>query len=102
MLQDSDEHAVVLLCGNADPVLPALKCQAVVALQRPIGSLIVGPDGVSARIWTGQRCMNAPVRVIAETITLMFEPTTNAIGGPTSKAFPDAGRNALTSLREPH
>lgn len=152
VLQDSDEHAAILICGAVDADGPVLTCRTVVALHdgdvrigesglhlevspvaiarlakqariecltvvichshpfggpvrpspidlateeelcgrvlyerlehRPTGSLIVGPDGVSARIWMDRRCVNATLRLVGKSITLLSETPSGAEGEP--------------------
>jgi len=56
---------------------------------RPIGSLIVGPDGASARIWEGQQSMTAGVRVVGDVISM--------IGADSDRLPAEAGQRDIAS-----
>lgn len=51
--------------------------------ERPVGSLIVGPDGVSARLWRGDVCKTAQVRLVGDAIVLLDDGAERAaLGSP--------------------
>jgi molybdopterin-synthase adenylyltransferase len=62
-----DLETEAILCGRALPARLA---------QRPVGALIVGPDGISARLYTSGDVQPALVRVLAESVESI--PTSDA------------------------
>lgn len=72
---------------------------------RPVGSLVVGPDGASARLYAvGERPQDAAVRIIGDAITMLPGPTADPEEGAgvfdrQVRAWGAAGQAAIAAAR---